>query len=201
MKPLAIIIPVKSPVEGKSRLKAVLNPAERYELNVSLFTHTFAQASELAALADVYVVSKSNDVLDMAKAHGFATISEPDHSDLNAAAMRAARMAYGAGALEVMVVPVDLPWLTSDSLRELITVFRETCDVMIVSDCAGDGTNVLLWRPSETAKFAFGVDSARRHADIAAQLGLRVVTRRDERLSFDLDTPQDLRRWQDTKGK
>lgn len=198
MKPLAIIIPVKSPCEGKSRLNGVLNAAERYDLNVRLFTHTFAQAGELAALADVYVISRSEDVLDAARSRGFAAISEPDHADLNDAVTRASRRACEAGASELMVVPVDIPWLTAERLRQRIIAFRASCDVMIISDCAGSGTNVLLWRPSENAEFAYGGESARRHADIALRLGLRVVTCQDRRLSFDLDTPRDLQMWQDT---
>jgi 2-phospho-L-lactate guanylyltransferase (CobY/MobA/RfbA family) len=63
---------------------------------------------------------------------------------------------------------------------------------MIITDRAGEGTNLLLWRPIETARFHFGAGSAARHAEVAGALGLRVVMRQDCHLSFDLDAQHDL---------
>jgi 2-phospho-L-lactate guanylyltransferase len=146
----------------------------------------------LADVADVHVVSKSSDVLGEASLRGFASHFEQDPCDLNDAIALGAARARAAGATEVMVVPIDLPWLSSDRLLSVVAEVRDDCDVMIITDRAGEGTNLLLWRPIEIARFHFGAGSAARHAEAAGALGLRVVTRQDCHLSFDLDTRQDL---------
>lgn len=192
MKQLAIVIPVKSPREGKSRLAGMLQPAERYDLNFELMRHTFDQVAPLAEAAEVYVVSKSFEVLGEAMRRGFSTCSEPEHFELNDALSLAAKQAEKAGATEVMVLPTDLPWLSSNHLLFVLKEFRSMYDVMIVTDRAEVGTNLLLWRPIGTSEFSYGHYSANQHAAIAGRLNLRVCVRQDRLLSFDLDTPFDF---------
>jgi 2-phospho-L-lactate guanylyltransferase len=195
MKALAIVIPVKSLREGKSRLAEILPAEHRHELNARLLTHTLDQAAHLVDIADVYVVSKSPDVLAAAALRGFTPCPEADLGELNGAVALGVKQAAACGATELMVLPIDLPWLSSSRLRTLVDAFRADCDAMIVADRAGDGTNVLLWRPIETARFHYGAGSAVKHAEAAKNLGYRVVMRQDPYLSFDLDTPQDLQIW------
>jgi len=195
MKPLAIIIPVKSPHRGKSRLGGVLRPADRYDLNLRLLGHTLDQAAELADLAAIHVVSKSAEALAEARLRGFATCLEPDFFDLNAAVTLAVRQAAECGAGEVMVLPIDLPWLSSQRLRALVAEFRNGPDVMIIADRLKSGTNVLLWRPISTVSVHYGRGSAQLHAAAADRLGLRSLTRSDPQLSFDIDTPEDFAEW------
>lgn len=192
MKPLSIVVPVKSPLEGKSRLDGVLSASDRYDLNLRLLRHTFDRVAELSDIADVYVVSKSTEVLTEAARRDFAVCLEPTHSELNGAVTLGAKQAQEGGATEVMVLPVDLPWLSSNRLRQVIDEFRSTTDVIIITDRARAGTNLLLWRPIGTSKFQYGEGSASRHAEVAMRLGLRVTVRQDRRLSFDLDTPHDF---------
>jgi 2-phospho-L-lactate guanylyltransferase len=192
MKSLAIVIPVKPPQEGKSRLASVLQADERCDLNLELMRHTFDQVAPLAEIAEIYVVSKSVEVLAEAARRGFKSCSEPEHFELNDALSLAAQQAEKIGATEVMVLPTDLPWLSSDHLRVVIEEFRSMYDVLIVTDRAEAGTNLLLWRQIGTSEFSYGVSSAHRHAAIAGRLNLRVCVRQDRLLSFDLDTPLDF---------
>jgi 2-phospho-L-lactate guanylyltransferase len=195
MQRLAIVVPVKPPREGKSRLDGILSASNRYDLNLRLLKHTLDQVAELSDLADIYVVSKSSDVLTEAAGRGFEACLEPSDSELNGAVTLGAKRAQADGATELMALPIDLPWLSSDRLRHIIDEFRNSCDVLIITDRTRNGTNLLLWRPIGTSKFQYGDSSASRHADVAEQLGLRVTVRRDRRLSFDLDTPHDFDVW------
>jgi 2-phospho-L-lactate guanylyltransferase len=196
MTRLAIIIPVKSLQDGKSRLAAALPAQDRHALNLRLLRHTLDQVAELKDIADVHVVSRSPDVLADAFRRKFATCLEPAACDLNGAVTLGVQHARAAGASEAMILPIDLPWLSAAGLRSAIADFHASADVMIVTDKAGDGTNLMLWRPIETAHFQYGVGSAARHAAHARSLGLRVAVREDHALSFDLDTPADLALWQ-----
>lgn len=199
MKRLAIIVPVKAPREGKSRLAGLLSAQDREMLNLRLLTYTLDQVAELIDIADIHVVSKSPDVLAMARQRGFAECSEPNVSDLNGALNIGARHARAHGATEIMVLPVDLPSLSSGRLRSIVDEFRSGPDVMIIPDRLGEGTNLLMWRPIELADFHYGVGSAKLHADAAAKLGLCVAVRTDDELSFDLDTPLDFITWSGAK--
>lgn len=195
MKRLAIIVPVKSPEQGKSRLTAVMRECQRQKLNLGLLRRTLNEAGKLKHIADVIVVSKSPEVLEQAVRCGFRGCSELADCDLNGAIAIGAQAAQDAGATEIMVLPVDLPWLSAGHLHQAIIEFRNSCDVMIVTDFAGSGTNLLLWRPIEMAVFQFGEGSAQLHAEAARNRGLRVRIREDAQLSFDLDTPGDLDIW------
>ena len=195
MKQLAIIIPVKAPEEGKSRLAGVLSAGDRQALNWRLLAHTLDQVAALADIAEIVVVSKSPEVLAEVFARGLSACIEPDGCDLNGALAFGAVHAQAMDTREIMVLPVDLPWLSSHQLRQLVADSRADCDVAIIADRAGCGTNLLLWRPAASARFHYGIGSATRHAEIAAGLGLRVTVQQDVRLSFDLDTPQDLEQW------
>jgi 2-phospho-L-lactate guanylyltransferase len=195
MNRLAIIVPVKSPQLGKSRLGKVLHAYSRHKLNLGLLKRTLNEAGKLANVADVIVVSKSWEVLEQAVQGGFKSCQEPANCDLNGAIAIGVQAAKKAGAAEVMVLPIDLPWLSADRLQQVIVEFRNTCDVMIITDFAEHGTNLLLWRPIGMSVFQFGEGSAKRHAEAARSLGLRVSVREDSMLSFDLDTPSDLDIW------
>lgn len=195
MKSLAIIIPVNRPERGKSRLASVLDPHDRLALNHAMLNHTFDEVTRLSDIADIYAVTKSPEVRAQAAMRGFVTSGEPETCDLNDAIKIGVNRAREAGALEIMVLPVDLPRLSTSRLRSVIQEFRDGPDVLIITDDAGTGTNVLLWRPIASASFQYGIGSAERHARSAERLGLRVVSRKDDALSFDVDTPQDLEQW------
>lgn len=199
MKRLAIVIPVKSPQLGKTRLGAVLRAYRRHKLNLGLLGRTLNEAAKLKDIAEIIVVSKSARVLEQAVQRGFKICPEPIDCDLNGAIAIGAQAAQNAGATEIMVLPIDLPWLSADRLKQAIAEFRSTCDVMIITDFAGGGTNLLLWRPIGMSVFQFGEGSAQRHAETARSLGLRAEVREDPLLSFDLDTPGDLNVW--SRGK
>jgi 2-phospho-L-lactate guanylyltransferase len=194
-KELAIVVPVKPLAEGKTRLHGRLSQEAILTLNSQLFLGTLQVVADLRDLADVYVVSRSAEVLQQANDHGCNPCREPALFDLNRAIGLGRDEAAKAGATELMVVPVDIPWLSPTALRALVSEFRRKYDVMIVTDRARSGTNLLLWRPIGTAEFLYGSHSAVRHANAAGRLDLRIDVRQDRQLSFDLDTPADFEQW------
>ncbi len=113
MKSLAIVIPVKRPELGKSRLSAVLDPCDRLAFNRAMLNQTFGQVAKLSDVGDIYVVTKSAEVRSQAVIRGFETCDEPEACDLNGAVAIGASQARRAGALEILVLPVDLPLLSA----------------------------------------------------------------------------------------
>ena len=171
MKSLSIIVPVKELTEGKSRLSSALSAQARCELNRFLLNHTLEQVMELADIADIYVISKSSEILAEAERRDLIGCSEGSSCDLNGAIALGMKRAHDAGATELMVIPVDIPSLASKRMRAIIDEYHGTSDVMIITDRTGDGTNVMLWRPIETASFQYGIGSASRHAEICQKSG------------------------------
>jgi 2-phospho-L-lactate guanylyltransferase len=195
MTPLAIVLPVKNPLLGKSRLKSIMSDDDRQAFNCWLYHRTFDQVAALRDEANIYVVSKSHEGLEAASRRGFVACSEPEHCELNSAIATAARRAEADGSTAIMVLPIDLPLLTTESLRRTIARFDTGADMLLIEDRIGSGTNLLLWRPLAAARFLFGPDSAAAHIELARRTGLRAIALRDANLSFDLDTPADVKEW------
>jgi 2-phospho-L-lactate guanylyltransferase len=195
MQTLTIIIPVKPPSEGKSRLATHLNTEQRLLFNKRLIRHTFEQVSKLSDIARAHVVSRSVDIAADALSYGFTASADPLCGDLNDAVTSGKHHAQFNGAREIMVLPMDIAYLSTARLRTAISEFRAKYDVMIYTDRKCDGTNVLLWRPIASAQFKYGPQSAHHHAEIARKCGLRTLLTSDPELSFDVDTPRDLLEW------
>lgn len=193
---LALIIPIKELSAGKSRLRHILSHDARTELNRILAMRTLAVANEFRQFARVFVVSKSEKVLTLAQRYSLDVLREPVGATLNDAISFAWSAAQDVGCSELLVVPVDLIYLSADRLNGLIQYGAEA-DVTLVTDASETGTNVIFWKSLKTARFLFGPDSAKRHAMDAANRGLRVRVVRDDALSFDLDLPQDFVRWRE----
>jgi 2-phospho-L-lactate/phosphoenolpyruvate guanylyltransferase len=194
MKKLAILIPVKPLSEGKSRLEGILGAAERTTLNRILALRTFKVARELLDIAEVFVVSKSAEVLKLARDHFLTGIEESPQASLNEAIAFGCSQAKRSGQTELLVFPVDLPFLTSARVRDLLHN-SQNVDVIIVPDLAGKGTNLIYWRPIESVRPRFGAMSAILHERDARAKGLSVEVVNDQDLSFDLDSPADFQTW------
>jgi 2-phospho-L-lactate/phosphoenolpyruvate guanylyltransferase len=194
MKKLAILVPVKPLAEGKSRLEGILGAAERVKLNRILALRTFEVARELLDVAEVFVVSKSAEVLKLARDHFLTGAEESPLALLNDAIAFGCSEAKRCGLRELLVLPVVLIFLTSARVRALLHN-SQNVDVIIVPDAAGKGTNLIYWRSIESVSAHFGTSSAIHHERDAKAKGLSVEIVNDKDLSFDLDSPTDFQTW------
>jgi 2-phospho-L-lactate/phosphoenolpyruvate guanylyltransferase len=194
MKKLAILVPVKPLAEGKSRLEGTLGAAERANLNRILALRTFEVARELLDVAEVFVVSKSAEVLKLARDHFLTEVEESPLASLNEAIAFGCLEAKRRGQTELLVLPVDLIFLTSVRVRDLLRNAQDV-DVIIVPDAAAKGTNLIYWRSIESVRLSFGTNSAILHERDARARGLSVEIVNDQALSFDLDSPADFQMW------
>jgi 2-phospho-L-lactate/phosphoenolpyruvate guanylyltransferase len=194
MNRLAILVPVKPFALGKSRLESVLSAAERATLNRILALRTFAVARELRDLSEVFVVSKSDEVLTLASDHSLVRVQEPYSASLNDALTAGCLEAKAHGHEAIAVLPVDLIFLTSQHIRNILQA-AGNADVCIVPDSTGTGTNFIYWRSIECAHFRFGPSSALHHRLHAQSKALSVNVVENQDLAFDLDSPADFQRW------
>jgi len=188
------ILPVRSLVDGKSRLSAVLGPTERARLNNRLFQQMLDCLEAYPGPAATIVVSGSADVLDRARRRGMIAVADPP-GGLNEAVAAGTLAARAHGAHGVFVLPVDLPLVTAAALRSLLTQAPADQICLLVPDRHGVGTNLIYQSPIRLMAYEFGEDSFARHRAAAQAAGLTVVVRREPRFAIDLDVPADYELW------
>jgi 2-phospho-L-lactate guanylyltransferase len=190
---IAAIIPVGTLEAAKSRLGGALDAEERQDLAERFLTRTLGAALAVDRLADVLVVSPDREVLQRAAEMGARTLRQRT-SGLNAGLAEAREDVVAGGAGAILVLPIDLPFVTADAIAAVLApIDRGGPDarVVLVTDRHGTGTNVLALRPPDAIDFRFGPDSRQAHLEAALAAGAAYVEIGGP-LAFDLDTPADL---------
>jgi 2-phospho-L-lactate guanylyltransferase (CobY/MobA/RfbA family) len=206
---IVALVPVRGLEGAKSRLGEALDAEERRALVERLLARTVAAAAAVPAVTEAMVISPDPDVLALAGTLGARGIAQ-EGGGLNEALEigRAAALATGADA--VLIVPGDLPAVTTHELARIVDGARSHLRarapggavepvlgglvpalVALVTDRAGSGTNVLLVAPPGAIPFRFGVDSRAVHAAAAHAVGAAYLEISGP-LDLDLDTPEDL---------
>jgi 2-phospho-L-lactate guanylyltransferase len=110
---------------------------------------------------------------------------------LNSALVQAHTVLREFGCHEVVVLPADLPMITSADIDELVRAGRAG-GFALASDAAGIGTNALSLVLTVPFHFQFGPDSRRLHLEEARRLGASPQEIHLPGLEFDVDSPADL---------
>ena len=185
-----VAIPVRALEGAKSRLGAVLDAEERRDLVEGLLRLAVDAARATPGVGDVVVVSPDPEVLAVAVAAGATPLLQQSRG-LNPALQEARETAAGADRL--LILPGDLPTVTSADLAAILTVGdgAGSPSVVLVPDRHRRGTNALLLDPPEAIDPAFGGDSRAGHAWLAGSADIPFVELAGI-LELDLDTPDDL---------
>jgi 2-phospho-L-lactate/phosphoenolpyruvate guanylyltransferase len=190
LKPLAVLIPVKSS-GPKSRLSEVLSLKERQELGALLLGGVLKALRQAGLLGVSHVISSDKSVLEYATGHGARAIPEPRDAGVNSAVIRGIK---GAGFPDsVLVLPSDLPFIRGAEIRHLLTLKSLGFDAVLVPSSAFDGTNALLFAPSSGLTLSYDDNSFWNHLKAGARKGLSVGVSSGRRLMFDVDSAEDLR--------
>jgi 2-phospho-L-lactate guanylyltransferase len=186
------IVPVKPLRRGKSRLAGTLTEDERTALNQELLERTLRTLSSIKDLKQVLVVSRDPQALTIARNHGAKTVQEDGQPHLNTALARATAVAKLHATQGVLILPADLPLLTTEDVTTLIDRAVKPPVVVIAPDRHGKGTNAMLMVPPGQIEYDFGEDSFQRHCDRIIKSGARLEVVELPSLGLDLDMPEDL---------
>jgi 2-phospho-L-lactate guanylyltransferase len=170
----------------------VLSEDERTALNKKLLIHTVDTLTQLPELEQVLVVSRDSEALAIARMHGARTVLEDSASHLNIALERATAVATTYAARGVLILPADLPNITPDDVRQLISTASHGASVVIAPDHHNTGTNALLVRPPGLITYSFGDNSFPRHMAQFESKGIKVEVLELPCLAQDVDFPEDL---------
>jgi 2-phospho-L-lactate/phosphoenolpyruvate guanylyltransferase len=189
-----ILIPCKNLDRGKSRLAGCLTPRSRRALCEFFLCRTLDVATQAVTPAQVRVVTSDPRVETIARDYGVAVITDRG-GGLNAALEHGRRQLLAeGGGYAGLVLPIDLPRATPAELGSIVSAPQE---VVIVPDEAMTGTNVLRLgtRAFCRFRFAFGIRSYAAHCAEARAAGFEAVTVETPNLAFDVDRPEQYRRW------
>jgi len=186
------IVPVKPLRRGKSRLAEMFTPEERVDLNRQLLINTINTLKEIPEIEEVLVVSRDQAALSLARDRGAKTVQENGDPDLNIALTRATIVAKTYTTRGVLIIPADLPLLTSEDVKALLSKAVDPPVVVVAPDRHKEGTNALLVCPSGLIEYEYGLNSFRRHCDLAQSVGARLEVCELPSLALDLDMPADL---------
>jgi len=190
--PVIAIIPVGSLAGAKSRLGAVLDAEERLELTLRLARATIGAAVASKRIAETLVVTPDDAVRSLASTLGARPLRQRD-GGLNRGVDAGRDEALAAGAVAVLILPIDLPKVSTAAVDGVLAVLDRPGRplVAIVPDRHRRGTNALLLAPPDAIDTCFGGDSRAAHEGAAREAGATYVEL-DGPLTLDLDTPDDL---------
>jgi 2-phospho-L-lactate/phosphoenolpyruvate guanylyltransferase len=186
------IVPVKPLRRGKSRLAQVLTNDEREQLNNAMLEHVLQTLSEVPQLDQILVMSRDPAALALARDYRARTVLEDGHPDLNTALKRATKFSQAYSTCGVLIVPADLPLMTSQDIETLILAGSQPPVIAISPDRKGVGTNALLVSPSGLINYCYGPDSFHKHLNQAHKASAKIEICNLPNLALDIDDEEDL---------
>lgn len=179
--PYALVVPVKTLVHAKSRLRGFTD-AVRRELMCAFALDAVGAALDCPLVSCVHVVTDDPDLADTVRGLGCAVHRDRGGGDLNTA-LRAAVGELAARPVAAMLG--DLPCLVVEDLTAALAAVSGSG---FVADAGGTGTTLLAVSSPAGFDPRFGVAS--RDAHLAA--GVPEVTLAVSTLRHDVDTAEDL---------
>lgn len=186
------IVPVKPLRRGKSRLASVLSEDERTELNRSMLVNTIKTLKAVPEIDMILVVSRDPAALALAREYDARTVLEDGSPELNTALRRASKVAQAYQAMEILVIPADLPLVKPEDIQLFLKHSGNPPEVIIAPDRRKDGTNALFINPADLIEFKYGKNSFNIHLDLAKKANARVEVVDMDSIALDLDLPEDL---------
>jgi len=187
------IVPVKKLDDAKSRLAPYLSQVERATLMRCLLQRLLQVLRKVSQVDEIVVVSRDQEVAQIATEHHVHIVCEDRGVGLTGAVSLGQAYALNRGAATILILPTDLPFVTSEDIEGLWaeTAVSSQPYAVICSDRHQDGTNALLLPANVPFQFQYGLQSYQKHRREAARLQLCVKEVIIPGLQFDLDTVRD----------
>ncbi len=191
------VLPVKTLGHTtKQRLESALDPAERQALFRAMVGDVFDALTAVKGLAGIAVVTRDDDVADLAQRHGARVIIQGSNGGQTAAVKAAADTMAAEGIDAMITLPGDVPLVTAADIEAVLAHHGahhgEGPAITIVPARDEMGSNCIVCSPPDAMNFSFGDNSFVRHLATARGLGIEPRVVENRRLGLDIDTPADL---------
>ena len=185
------VIPVKRFSNAKTRLADLLSPAERESLAQVMLNDVLGAISKSRLVSGILVVSNELRARYAAERAGGLFLFD-EESGVSQAIAKASTWLKNHGQRSFMMLPSDIPLITSSEIDLLIGKQTGTVGVTLAPDRRQEGTNGLIVAPTDAIPFCFGLDSFSKHVNAARSVGIEPQIVRSDGLSLDIDNPVDL---------
>jgi len=185
------LVPLKLLDQVKNRLATVLSTEERHGLVIAMLRDVLKALCNTRELTGVLLVSREPLIQSLVSAHPTLHFwQEPPNCDLSASITAASNyLKNDLGATGVMIIPADVPLITSQHVSRLLSKHKQ---VTLVPDDQKLGTNCLICTPPNNIPVLYDGNSFKPHLASAQKLNLNPLTVSCDVFSLDIDTPQDL---------
>ncbi len=170
--------------QAKLRLSQRLAPPDRRRLGLAMLADVLRATEKWTHRL---IVTSDQDAEAVGLAFGCSLVADPGLG-LNAAVVAGTDAAVSAGSSTLLVLPSDVPMVTSDD----ITALFGSPENVVVAPSRDGGTNALLRRPPQAVEPCFGPFSAESHRRGALEAGLTCRLVEMSSLVLDIDRYRDL---------
>jgi 2-phospho-L-lactate guanylyltransferase len=189
-------VPLKHPACARQRLLEALTAKQRHSMYFTLARRVLTALRGVPLVHDTVIVTSSAEVEMFAGHMGVRVLHQVRDEGIDAACETAIAASAAAGVTSALIVPGDLPLVTSESLLALLQSARlEERGVTLVPDRRHLGTNALVCTLADAIRLAFGPASFASHLRAARSHGLEVRIFESGELALDIDDPDDLDAW------
>ncbi len=184
------VVPVKGLTESKRRLSGYLSADNRKILVKALLEDVLSALARAGVYNSILVISPDENIADLALFHK-ASFVKQNNLGLNSAVEQATRLALKERAQSLTIVLADIPLAEPRDFVELFKLGGNEPKVTMAPSLKG-GTNIMTMSPSNAIAPAYGRWSYARHLRLAQKKLLKTYSMSNPRVSFDVDTVQDL---------
>ena len=183
------VVPVKSLRQSKTRLSVILMPKERSALILAMLRDVL-KALTSSLVCRVCLVASDRIVRNLADGYK-VTYHQEKRRGLNTAIGQGVKWCIKHGAEAVLIVPADIPMITSEDINRIIRLGTEH-KCIVISPSLNGGTNALLQKPPGVIPLHFGTDSYMKHVNQASFGGISLKSYWSKRIAVDIDGLNDL---------
>lgn len=149
------------------------------------------RALKSSAVHEIVVVSNDPHIRMIADMFGVSFFS-PSHNGLNPAVEEATAWCMRNQADSVLVVPADIPLLSSVDVNTIVELGNCNVSTVVLSPSNNGGTNALFQKPPNLLFAQFGCRSFARHFRQAQNKGISIKFHYSTSIALDVDSEEDL---------
>jgi len=185
------LVPIKPFAGAKTRLEPLLTRAECARLAEEMARDVLRALKAAPDISGIAILSNEPRLAALAETIGARLYTEREGEDYRMALQRVAADLAQHGARHLLVVPADLPTLSSADVQRLLK--GHPGGITICPAAIDGGSNALVLSPPTAIPFLYGPDSASRHLAAAAKAEVAARTVDVAAFARDVDRPDDLR--------
>ncbi len=186
-----LLIPVKSLTTAKQRLAAALDHGQRSQLAEAMLRDVMTAAAGVLGRIDVALVTGDAQARALAAEFGFLVVDDPRNESETAAIEMATAWCEQRGYDTTVVVPGDIPLITSGELQRVLDAAPDEGAVFVPA-YDSRGSNCILRRPASIIPLRFGNDSFLPHCEAMRKTGRELVVLEMPGIGLDIDNPHEL---------